>query len=129
LNILIRDPAAFILLLIVSTVLSGLLIWAGARLTKGAEVPIPPSFLMGLGTSILVWVPIALSVSLGGGLLPGALIGLALTVPFLRLVLSLSAAGTLVVWVFNVFAQVLALTVIFGPTGERSIEALSNLGL
>lgn len=125
-NILVRDPLAFALLMLISTVLSGLLIWAGARLTKGTEVPLVPSFLMGLGASIVLWIPVALSVLVSGALIPGAVIGLILTVPFLRLALSLALGGTFVVWVFNAFAQILALTVMFSPTGERAIAALTR---
>ncbi len=123
-NVLIREPLSFVLLMAIGTVLAGLLIWAGARLTKGTTVPIVPSFLLGVGSSVLVWVPIALSVALANLLLPGVVVGLVLTVPFLRLTLALDYAGTFVVWVFNGFAHVLALTVVFAPTGERLIEAL-----
>ena len=71
-------------------------------------------------SSVLLWVPVALlsgSMSLGAPL--GFVVGFGLTLLFLKMTLGLDAPSTGVVWVFNAFGQILALSVVFSPIGER----------
>ena len=105
--------SGFILVLIFfSIILVTLFIWVGAKVIDVEDISLKKSILIAATATLVIYtLTIILSALPFIGTVPCYIIGLVLSLLAVKLILNLSFQQSLVIWVFNLAAQILAVII------------------
>jgi hypothetical protein len=108
-GVLGNSGGTFWVLLALGWLLAGLLMWIGARMAGLRYVTVRRAVFAAIAASLVTWICLELfSNVLVAGISVGVLLGLVLSWFTIKEVLNTSMSRALLVWVFDVFAHLVA---------------------
>jgi len=109
----VKAWSGFVLVLIFfSIILATLFIWVGTKSVVKEDIGFKKTILVAITATLVIYsVIIILSALPFIGTVPCYIIGLALSLLAIKLILSLSFQQSLIIWVFNIAAQILAVII------------------
>lgn len=111
-------------LVILGVVIGGFFMWVGAKMAGVANATFGRSILAALAASFITWLVSGVcSILPVVGTVVGFILGLLLGIIVIQGVYGTSFAKALLVWIFNVMAQILALLIAIATFGAALLAA------
>lgn len=105
---------------LIAMFIGGFFMWMGAKMAGVPNATLGKSMLAAVGASLVTWVlSMICSIVIGPGTLLGFLVGLFFSLLVIKSVYGTGLVRALLVWVFHIFAEILAILIgllIFGGT-------------